>query len=313
MKEEINALVLRSSGGLFEVLPDDPTRPVIATRARGSLRREDGRVLVGDRVVLLRTAENGREETVIDAILPRKNALIRPPLANLDCLYAVMAVTEPMPILETADKLLAIMEKEGITAKVVLTKTDLSAAAAEELAALYRAADYEVFVVSSQNGEGLSALMDDLRATLRGGHIAAFSGASGVGKSSLINALFPDLSLETGEISRKISRGKNTTRTASLYPVFGNPENGFLADTPGFSMLDFLRVDFMEAGDLPYVFREFAPYLGDCRYGDCRHIKEEECGIRTAVRTGRIPASRYSSYVSLYETLKAKKTYSGEK
>ena len=313
MKETFNGLVIRSTGGLFEVMPDDPARENLLCRARGSLRREEGRVLVGDRVTVLCEEEGRRGETVIDCILPRRNSLIRPPLANLDCLYAVLAVTDPAPIPETTDKLLAIMEKEEIPAKVVITKCDLGADSAAALAEIYRKAGYEVFSVCSRTGEGLAALSADVTATLSGGHIAAFSGASGVGKSSLINALFPSLSLETGDISHKIGRGKNTTRHAALYPVFGDASGGFLADTPGFSMLDFLRFDFMTATDLPHVFREMAPYLNACRYGDCSHVKEEECAVRAAVEAGIIPRSRYESYTALYEVLKGKSLYGGSK
>ena len=313
MKERFNGLVIRSTGGLFEVMPEEPSRGNLLCRARGALRREEGRVLVGDRVAVLREEEGRRGETVIDSILPRKNALIRPPLANLDCLYAVLAVTDPAPILETTDKLLAIMEKEGISAKVVITKTDLGASLAAELAEIYKKAGYAVFPVSSHTDEGLAELSADVTATLSGGHAAAFSGASGVGKSSLINALFPALALETGGISQKIGRGKNTTRHAALYPVFGDASGGFLADTPGFSMLDFLRFDFMTAEDLPHVFREMTPYLDRCRYGDCSHVKEEDCAVRLAVEQGIIPRSRYESFVSLYEVLKGKNLYGGNK
>ncbi len=313
MKERFNGIVVRSTGGLFEVMPESSACGNLLCRARGALRREEGRVLVGDRVAVLCEEEGRRGETVIDCILPRKNSLIRPPLANLDCLYAVLAVKDPAPILETTDKLLAIMEKEGISAKVVITKTDLCATLADELAAIYMRAGYAVFPVSSYTGEGLSALENDVAATLAGGRTAAFSGASGVGKSSLINALFPTLSLETGAISQKIGRGKNTTRHAALYPVMGEISGGFLADTPGFSMLDFLRFDFMTVSDLPHVFREMEPYLGKCRYGDCSHVKEEECAVRSAVEEGIIPRSRYESYASLYEVLKGKNPYSTEK
>lgn len=303
MKEIRNALVFRSVGGLFELLLPDGS--LVRCRARGTLRRGDGRVLVGDRVMV---AEE-RGERVITGVAPRKNSLIRPPLANLDRMLVVLSVTDPEPILETTDKLLAILAHEEIDATVVLTKTDLSPDSAEMLAALYRGAGYPVFLTSSERGEGLDALRTHLGEVLRGEHIAAFAGASGVGKSSLINALFPSLSLATGEISEKIARGKNTTRHIELYPVFGKREGGFLADTPGFSMLDFVRFDFMKAEDLEGTFREFAPYLGKCRYTDCAHVKEQECAIRAALVQGLIAPSRYESYCSLYTLLREKKAY----
>lgn len=303
MKEINNALVVRSVGGLFEVLCPDGTH--VRCRARGVLRRGDGRVLVGDRV---RVAEE-RGERVIAATLTRKNALIRPPLANLDRMLVTLAVADPEPILETTDKLLAILEHENIEATVVLTKTDLAPDRAEELAAIYRGAGYPVFLTSSRKEEGLDALRAHLAAEMKGEHILAFAGASGVGKSSLLNALFPSLSLEVGEISEKIGRGKNTTRHVALYPVFGEAEGGFLADTPGFSMLDFLRFDFMKAEDLPVAFRELAPYLGKCRYTDCAHVKEEECAVRDALLCGEIAPSRYENYCALYTLLLEKNPY----
>ncbi len=307
MKEINHALVVSSVGGLFELLLPDGSRA--RCRARGNLKRGESRVLVGDRV----RAEKERGEYVISAVLPRENALIRPPLANLHHVLVALAVADPEPILETTDKLLAILEHEGIGATVVLTKTDLDPAAAEGLAAIYRTAGYSVFFTSSARGEGLDALREHLSVEMAGGRIAAFAGASGVGKSSLINALFPGFSLGVGAISEKIGRGKNTTRHVELYPVFGDADRGFLADTPGFSMLDFLRFDFMEAEDLAEAFREFAPFLGKCRYTDCAHVKEEECALREALARGEIAPSRYETYCSLYTLLREKDPYAKEK
>ncbi|MBQ8351533.1 MAG: ribosome small subunit-dependent GTPase A [Clostridia bacterium] len=314
MKNRIDGRVVSSVGGLFEVLVnEDGEERRLPCRARGSLRRDDARVLVGDRVVVGIEEEGNRGEIAILEALPRNNALIRPPLANLDEMYAVLAVADPAPMPETTDKLLAIMEHNHIHCTIVITKTDLSAEHAKSLEALYRSAGYEVFCVSAYEGKGIEALASHLRAAIAGGRTAAFAGASGVGKSSLLNTLFPSLSLETGEISKKIGRGKNTTRHTELYPVFGTAEGGFLADTPGFSMLDFVRFDFMSWQDLPHAFREFAPYLGTCRYSDCNHVKEEECAVRAAVEEGRIAPSRYETYKSLYTVLRAKNPYAGEK
>ena len=310
MEEIKQGRVVGSVGGIFEVLCENGER--LSVRARGSLRRGEGKLLVGDlvRVALPRGKES---DAVIEAIEERKNSLIRPPLANLDHLFVALSVREPDPIPETTDKLLAIAEHNGIDVTVVVTKEDTSSEGAEALAALYRAAGYPVFSVSSLDNTGIEELSAHIKETLAGGRIAAFAGASGVGKSSLINRLFPSLSLETGEISQKIGRGKNTTRTTALYPVFEEEEGGFLADTPGFSMLDFIRFDFMTWEDLPGAFREFSPYLGQCRYANCRHVKEEECAVRKALAEGKIAPSRYESYVSLYTVLKDKNPYGTEK
>lgn len=293
----MRGVVVKGLGGLYEVLCDEGR---IACRARGALKRDEEKVLIGDRVEL----DRPDGEYVIAKIERRKNALIRPPIANLDALYCVIAASRPAPALDTLDKLLAIAENRSIRAALVVTKTDGDREAAENYAALYRRVGYPVFLVSSLSGEGIGAVADDLAGLLATGATAAFAGASGVGKSTLLNRLLPGVSLETGEISRRVERGKHTTRHVELFPYRG----GFVADTPGFSMLDFARFDFFSLDELFDAFPEFAAYRGKCRYADCTHTGEgpDECAVARAVRDGLIPASRRDSYRALYATLKNK-------
>lgn len=291
--------VMRGVGGLYEVrITEGEGERRISCRGRGVLKRDDERILVGDRCVVL---EEG-SEAVIEEILPRGSALIRPPLANLDYLFIITAASHPAPSLDTLDKLTAITVHNRITPVVVVTKADLDEGAAERTAAVYRAAGFPVFILSpSLDTKELSSFIS---LYVRDGKSAAFAGASGVGKSTLLNRLFPSLSLATGDISRKIARGRHTTRSVEL---FATPEGGLIADTPGFSMLDFLRFDFFSLEDLPATFPEFSAELGGCRYADCTHTGEVDCGVAIAVREGRIPASRHESYRGLYKILKEKK------
>lgn len=292
--------VVRSLGGAFTVrLPSGEQH---TCRAKGTLKRNDGRLLVGDEVYL-RMSENEREGMVVSEILPRKNALIRPPLANVTYMVLALSGAYPAPALPTVDKLLAICAHEGITPILAVTKQDLSKEKGDELASLYGQAGYPVFCVSSPTGEGVAQLRDYLASALKEGGIAAFAGASGVGKSTLLTALFPSLALETGELSEKTERGKHTTRHVELFPFSG----GYVADTPGFSLLDFERFDFFALEDLLSSFPDLQSYSLGCRYDDCTHTKEEGCAVLAAIADGRIAPSRHETYLSLYEVLKAKK------
>ena len=315
--------VIKSNGGLFTVrlFLDASREPMpldgltVTGRGRGSLHRK-GSLLVGDVVKVtydntaystdadgsIKCSEDGTG-VAIDEILERKNALIRPPMANLDLLFVTLSATTPDPVLETVDKLICIAEHNHIEPVIVITKSELAPEYAAELADIYRRAGFEVFCVG--NGLPVDALEERI-ANIKNGTVAAFSGASGVGKSTLLNRLFPQLQLQTGEISRRIERGKNTTRVTELYPLTDEDNCGYLADTPGFTMLDFERFDFFEKEDLPLTFREFSPYIGECRYTKCSHTKEEGCAILAAVKSGVIPASRHQSFLSLYEVLKKK-------
>jgi ribosome biogenesis GTPase len=221
-------------------------------------------------------------------------------MANLDILFVTLAAASPEPILETVDKLLCIAEHNGIEPVIVVTKSELSSAYAEELADIYRLSGFEVFCV----GEGMDH--DALHArvcAITNGKIAAFSGASGVGKSTLLNRLFPGLCLETGEISRRIERGKNTTRRVELYPLEG--EDTYLADTPGFTAVNTELYCEIDHKELHNLFPEFSEYECDCRYADCTHTKEAECGIANAVSEGLIADSRHESFKKLYYELKS--------
>ena len=303
--------VVKGLGGLFEVRIAEPTGVYrIACPAKGVLRRDEEKVLIGDAVTVLidKEVEGG---TVISQILPRKNALIRPPMANLDYIFIVLAAAKPAPVPETVDKLTAIAVHSGIIPVIVITKSDLSSDAGEEYAQIYRKVGLSTFVTSSEEGQGLSSLKEYIKENVRDGKCAAFAGASGVGKSTLMNALFPNLSLATAEISKKIERGRHTTRHVEIFDIENSLETGFLADTPGFSLIDFARFDFFSLDELLPTFRDFTPYLGGCRYADCAHFGEGagECAVVKAVEDGEISLSRLESYRSIYRVLKDKKSY----
>jgi ribosome biogenesis GTPase len=226
-------------------------------------------------------------------------------MANLEVLFVTFAAASPDPLTDTIDKLVSIAEFNRIEPVIVITKCDLSQKSAEKLRAIYQNAGFTVFCVGLGELDESDALMAYIDHNLEG-KVAAFSGASGVGKSTLLNRLFPSLGLETGEISRRIERGKNTTRYVELYPLSTKADCGFLADTPGFTMLDFERFDFFDKEDLPETFREFRPYIGECRFTKCSHTKEQGCAILDAMHRGDISPSRHQSFLSLYEVLKKK-------
>ena len=229
-------------------------------------------------------------------------------MANLDLLFVTVAAAAPAPDPETVDKLLCIAVHNGIRPVVIVNKCDLDGNGAKKLAGVYRAAGFPVFEVVGKTGEGVPDLADYIDRELPG-KLAAFAGASGVGKSTLLGRIFPSVAFETGDISQRIERGRNTTRHAELHPLSEGADGGYLADTPGFTMLDFEQFDFFGLDDLPMTFPEFEPYIGKCHYTDCTHTKEDDCAIRAAVKAGAIPESRHRSYCALYEVLKKKKKW----
>ncbi len=301
MNETLQGTIMSCNGGLYTV---DCGGMNISCRARGVFRHDSEKPTVGDNVTVLTEKEG---DYAITEICERKNSLIRPPLCNLDILFVCAASARPEPSTLIIDKMVTIAEHNGITPVIVITKADLDPDRAGELKDIYRKCGFDVFAISSKTSEGI----DMLRAYVERvcpSKISAVAGVSGVGKSTLLNALFPSLSQRTGDISQKISRGRNTTRLTELFRLSSlcDAQSGYFADTPGFSMIDFVRFNFYTKEDLPFVFREFAPYLTECRYTKCTHLKEEGCAIIEAVKNGDIPASRHESYRALYEDLKNK-------
>ncbi len=288
-----SGLILQSIGGFYYVETADA---VYECKARGAFRKEGVTPLSGDRVVVS-VQENGTG--ILQEILPRRNALVRPPVANLDCLAIVASVTEPKPNLQLLDKLIAIAEDVAIEPIVVITKSDLDET--ETLESIYRNAGFPVFVVTNTDTASAAALAVFLQ-----GKITAFTGNSGVGKSSLLNLIDPALCRETGEISKKLGRGRHTTRSVELLPLSGG---GYLADTPGFSALDIERTQPIDKDDLFDCFREFEPYFGECRFSGCSHVHEPDCAIQKAVEDGKIAPSRYESYVAMYNEAKMRKPW----
>lgn len=327
MEKEYTArgLVLACVGGLYRCLLDGEstdTAPLggkeVFCVARGVLRHREEKPMVGDRVEISYTdrsfsvdekgdavpAENGTDIALV-SVIDRRNALIRPPLANIDHMLVFLSAKAPVTLPSLADKLIAICEHNKIEPLIVISKSDLDDKMAGKLQRTYIGAGFQAFLISSMSGEGIEELRAEIAERMKGGRIAAFSGVSGAGKSTLINKLCPELSLDTFSVSRKTERGRHTTRAVTLYPFLG----GYLADTPGFSLLDFERFDFFDKEDLPYTFREFEECFGKCRYADCTHTKEEGCAVLEAVREGRIAKSRHESYLELYNILKMKPSW----
>ncbi len=306
--------IISVSGGLYRIALSEYDKKVYC-RARGAFRHSGLTPLVGDKVTV-RCSKTPRELTgeeseggiLIEAVGERKNALIRPPMANLDLIFVTMAAASPAPILTTVDKLCAIAEHNKIEPVIVIGKSELDPEKSNEIKDIYTLGGFKVFPVSCVTGEGINEIRNFINEELVG-KTAAFSGASGVGKSTLMNLLFPDLHLQTGDISRKIERGKHTTRSVELYSMGEGGKEFYIADTPGFSMLDFKQFDFFGKDDLPYTFREFNDYIGECKYTKCTHTKEDGCAILEAVREGRIARSRHDSFLELYDVLKNKKDW----
>lgn len=283
---KIEGLIVKSNSGFYYVKCADD---IIECHARGIFRKEHKSPLVGDRVFLSKDGTTG----TIEEILPRKNSLVRPPIANIDMLVIVVSTTQPVPNLLVIDRLIVTAEQKGIEPVVVVSKGDLCDG--DDLCTIYKQAGITSFAASGVTGEGI----DELK-KLIAGRIGAFTGNSGVGKSSILNRLDPSLVLETGEISHKLGRGRHTTRIVELFCTCG----GFIADTPGFSSLDAGKVDPILKENLQFVFREFAPYIDHCRYTGCSHTKEDGCAVLEAVKNGDIAASRHKSYCAMYEEAK---------
>ncbi len=279
--------ILKSISGFYEVEAGDE---LYTCKARGVFRKTGTTPLVGD---LVQITADSADEGIVDEVLPRRNALTRPPVANLDNLFIVVSVCEPEPNTLVIDRLTAIAESKKIEPILVVTKSDLGSG--ERLLEIYRKAGFRTFCV----GEDDHAAVPDIRELLRG-RVSAFTGNTGVGKSTLLNALDPSLSIATAQISRKLGRGRHTTRHVELYRTCG----GYVADTPGFSALDIENGEFIHKDELQYCFREVAPYLGACRFTSCAHVRDKGCRVLEAVQAGEIAPSRHASYAALYEEAK---------
>ncbi|WP_312641688.1 ribosome small subunit-dependent GTPase A [Hydrogenoanaerobacterium sp.] len=286
--DEKSGLIMKAMSGFYYVKCGDE---LIECRARGVFRKRGQEVFVGDTAKVEMT--DGGKGYVVE-IAPRKNVLVRPPLANIDQLVMVISTCEPVPNLLVIDRLIAIAERKSIDPLLVFTKKDR--ADSREIADIYRHAGFRVIEVSNTTGEGIDAVRAQLS-----GKISAFSGNSGVGKSSLLNRLDERLAIPTAEISQKLGRGRHTTRHVELFPL---PEGGYVADTPGFSSLDLERCETILKEDLAECFREFADYSEKCKFTGCSHTKEKGCAVLAALERGEIEPTRHESYVSMWNDVK---------
>ncbi|MEG2426190.1 MAG: ribosome small subunit-dependent GTPase A [Oscillospiraceae bacterium] len=284
---QLSGLIIKGIGGFYYV---ETATEVYECKARGVFRKDKITPLVGDYVQI---SVNESAENIIDVIKERRNYLKRPPIANLDQLIIVASSCEPNPSTLIIDKLTTIACSRDIEPIIVLNKSDLQNV--DELFEIYTKAGFKTISASGKTGEGVKELK-----SLLNGKISAFTGNSGVGKSTLLNCIDKRLCLSTGEISEKLGRGRHTTRQSELFKVQG----GYVADTPGFSSLEIERNEVIRKDDLQYCFPEFSQYIGTCKFSSCAHINDKGCRIIEAVNNGGISVSRHNSYKTLYEEAK---------
>ena len=277
-EQQFSGIIIKGIGGFYYI---EANETIYECKARGAFRKKKIAPLAGDNV-LITVRENG--ENTIDEIKERKNFLLRPPVANVDTLVIVSSVKEPVPSLTVIDRLTAIAESKGIKPCVVFSKSDLGDTA--YLEEIYNLAGINVCSVCCKTGEGV----DRVKEMIKGG-ITVFTGNTGVGKSSLLNCIDSRFSIETGEISSKLGRGRHTTRDVTLHKI----SDFYVADTPGFSSLDIESGEIIMKDDLPYCFTEFNDYLGRCRFSSCTHTVDKGCKILEAVENGEIHKSRHNS------------------
>ena len=284
----LSGIIIKITGGFYYVEVDDY---VYECKARGVCRKRGCTPLAGDYVDI--EVPEGDGYCSISSIKDRKNSLVRPALANLDVLVIVSSVVEPVANTYIIDKMISAAVDKDIEPVVVFSKTDLQDCS--KYLEIYQKVGIKAIEYSSVTKKGLEEIKEVLS-----GKVSAFSGNSGVGKSTLLNALFPELSLATGEISDKLGRGRHTTRTVELFKCFG----GYVADTPGFSTVDLDRYEIIRKENLQYCFPEFSEYINECKFTSCAHLCEKGCAVIAAVEEGIIPKSRHESYVRMYNEVK---------
>lgn len=280
-------LIIKGIGGFYYVEADGE---LYECKARGVFRKQGIKPLAGDRVSIT-VSENS--ENSLDEIHERKSVFMRPPVANVDRLFVVASVLEPNMNLLAVDRLTALAHYKGIEPVVLITKSDLSGT--KEYVDIYHKAKIRVISVSCVTNEGIDEVREELK-----NHISAFTGNSGVGKSSVLNAIDSSLMLNTGEISDKLGRGRHTTRHSELFAV----EGGYVADTPGFAAFELEDNEIIIKENLAFAFKEFVPYLGTCKFSTCTHTVDKGCKVLQAVQDGLIAESRLESYKALYEQAK---------
>lgn len=284
---DITGTIIKGIGGFYYV---DTADGVIECKARGKFRKNSIKPVVGDKVnIAIQQDGTGYLLTIEE----RKNCLIRPSVANIDLLIAVVSAAPPVTDIFLIDKVVAIAVNKGIKPIVVINKSDINNG--KHIFDIYEKIGIDVLCVSALQKKGIEELKDKIR-----GKIAAFAGNSGVGKSSILNCIVPNFYAQVGDISDKIGRGKHTTRHIELVPLNG----GYIADTPGFSSFETEQMDLILSEDLQYSFVEFEPYIGMCKFTSCSHTKEKSCAILKAVEKNEIPKSRHESYKRLYESVK---------
>lgn len=281
----VSGTIVKALSGFYYVRTDEG---ILSCKARGRFRLDGTSPLVGDHVSCSVDA-NGMGR--IDAVSPRKNWFVRPAVANVDALVFVAANTNPVTDPFLIDRVSVIAADSDCEMIVCVNKTDIDPG--DQLCSVYRQAGYPVIPTSAATGEGIESLREALR-----GKVCAFTGNSGVGKSSILNRLLPGLAIQTGEVSEKLGRGRHTTRHVELYAL---GDDSYIADTPGFASFELEMMRVIPKEELQYDMPEFSPYIGKCRFQDCMHLKEPGCAVTEALRFGAIAESRYRSYERLYE------------